>query len=89
MNRLVYAPIPSLPDASGEFVNYSHSFRQGLGCVLIQHGKEITYASRQSKSHEMNYPTHDLELVAVAFVLKFRDIIYMEKDVRPLQIKGV
>nr|KYP56354.1 Transposon Ty3-I Gag-Pol polyprotein [Cajanus cajan] len=36
----------------------------------MQKGKVITYASRQLKTHEQNYPTHDLELAAVVFVLK-------------------
>lgn len=30
----------------------------------------VTYASRQLKFHERNYPTHDLELAPVIFVLK-------------------
>ena len=30
----------------------------------------MAYASRQLKSYEMNYPTHDLELVVVMFALK-------------------
>nr|GEV74307.1 hypothetical protein [Tanacetum cinerariifolium] len=34
----------------------------GLGCVLMQRGKVIAYASRQLKTHEKNYATHDLEL---------------------------
>ncbi|KAA3465660.1 CCHC-type integrase [Gossypium australe] len=42
----------------------------GLGCVLIQKGKVITYVSRQLKSHESNYPTHDLELVVMVLPLK-------------------
>ena len=41
-----------------------------MGGVLMQKGKVIAYASRQLKSHEKNCPTHDLELVAVVFVLK-------------------
>ena len=43
--------------------------RQGLGCVLMQNDKVITYASRQLKKHEQNYPTHNLELAAVVFGL--------------------
>ncbi|GJY04413.1 putative reverse transcriptase domain-containing protein [Tanacetum coccineum] len=42
----------------------------GLGCVLMQRGKVIAYASRQLKIHEKNYTTHDLELGAVLFALK-------------------
>nr|GFB45559.1 hypothetical protein [Tanacetum cinerariifolium] len=44
--------------------------KKGLGCVLMQHRKVIAYASRQLKPYEVNYPTHDLELVAVVFALK-------------------
>ena len=36
----------------------------------MQHGRVITYASRQLKIHERDYPTHDLELAAVIFALK-------------------
>ncbi|XP_075077559.1 uncharacterized protein LOC142164177 [Nicotiana tabacum] len=36
----------------------------------MRHGKVITYASRQLKNHEKNYPTHYLELAAVVFALK-------------------
>ena len=36
----------------------------------MQHGSVVTYASRQLKKHEANYPTHDLELTAVVFALK-------------------
>ena len=38
--------------------------------MLMQHGKVIAYASRKLKVYERNYPTHDLELVAVVFALK-------------------
>lgn len=36
----------------------------------MQRGKVIAYASRQLKTHEVNYTTHDLELGAVVFALK-------------------
>ena len=42
----------------------------GLGCVLMQEGKVIAYASRQLRRHEENYPTHDLEMAAVVFALR-------------------
>ncbi|KAL4030794.1 hypothetical protein IC575_009046 [Cucumis melo] len=52
----------------------------GLGCVLMQQGKVVAYASRQLKSHEQNYPTHDLELASVVFALKiWRHYLYGEK----------
>ncbi|KAI3746351.1 hypothetical protein L6452_08781 [Arctium lappa] len=52
----------------------------GLGCVLMQRGKIIAYASRKLKIHEENYPTHDLELAAVVFALKlWRHYLYGTK----------
>ena len=69
-NRLVTAPILTIPSGSRGFVVYSDAFHQGLGCVLMQHGKVVAYASRQLKPYERNYPTHDLELAAVVFPLK-------------------
>ena len=52
------------------FTIYYDASIVGLGCMLIQQGKVIAYASRQLKSHEWNYPTHDLELATVVFALK-------------------
>ena len=56
---------------------YTNASRKGLGCVLMQEGKVIAYASRQLKSYELNYPTHDLELAAIVFALKiWRHYLY-------------
>ncbi|KAI5316249.1 hypothetical protein L3X38_045425 [Prunus dulcis] len=75
--RLTTAPVLTLPDDSGTFVIYSDASKQGLGCVLMQHGRMIAYASRQLKKHELNYPVHDLELAAVVFALKiWRHYLY-------------
>nr|GFC22236.1 retrotransposon protein, putative, Ty3-gypsy subclass [Tanacetum cinerariifolium] len=61
------------------FQIYSDASKKGLGCVLMQHGKVIAYASRQLKPYEVNYHTHDLELAAVVFVLKiWRHYLYGE-----------
>ncbi|MCO6516618.1 MAG: hypothetical protein J6586_09040, partial [Snodgrassella sp.] len=77
---LTHAPVLALPDDSGNFEIYSDASLNGLGCVLMQHGRVIAYASRQLKSHEMNYPTHDLELAAIVFALKiWRHYLYGEK----------
>ncbi|GJR45604.1 putative reverse transcriptase domain-containing protein [Tanacetum coccineum] len=69
-DNLCNAPILSLPDGPEDFVVYCDASNQGLGCVLMQRGKVIAYASRQLKIHEKNYTTHDLELGAVVFALK-------------------
>ncbi|XP_071718850.1 uncharacterized protein [Rutidosis leptorrhynchoides] len=77
--RLVSAPILALPSGSGGFQIYSDASKHGLGCVLMQHGKVIAYASRQLKPYKVNYPTHDLELAAVIFALKiWRHYLYGE-----------
>ena len=78
--RLGTAPVLTVPDGSGNLVVYSDALGKGLGCVLMQKGKVIAYASRQLKEYERNYPTHDLELVAVVFALKtWRDYLHVEK----------
>ncbi len=39
----------------------------------------MAYTSRQLKRHEQNYPTHDLEMVAIMFALKiWRHYLYGE-----------
>ncbi|KAL0540359.1 hypothetical protein IC582_024596 [Cucumis melo] len=78
--KLVSAPVVLVPDGSGSFLIYSDALKKRLGCVLMQQSKVVTYASRQLKSHEQNYPTHDLELAAVVFALKiWRHYLYGEK----------
>ncbi|GKC50035.1 putative reverse transcriptase domain-containing protein [Tanacetum coccineum] len=68
--RLVSSPVLTLPSGTGRYQIYSDASKKGLGCILMQHGKVIAYASRQLKPYEENYPTHDLELTAVVFALK-------------------
>ena len=68
--RLTTVPVLALPSGKDGYVVYSDASRQGLGCVLMQNGRVIAYASRQLKKMEQNYPTHDLELAAVVFALK-------------------
>ncbi|KAA0057168.1 pol protein [Cucumis melo var. makuwa] len=78
--KLVTAPVLTVPDGSESFVIYSDASKKGLGCVLMQQGKVIAYASCQLKSHEQNYPTHDLELAIVVFALKiWRHYLYGDK----------
>ncbi|WVZ54060.1 hypothetical protein U9M48_004925, partial [Paspalum notatum var. saurae] len=68
--RLTTAPVLTLPDPTKSFTVYCDASKEGLGCVLMQEGKVIAYASRQLRKHEANYPTHDLELAAVVHSLK-------------------
>ncbi|GJR79896.1 putative reverse transcriptase domain-containing protein [Tanacetum coccineum] len=68
--KICNAPVLALPDGPDDFVVYCDASKQGFGCVLMQRGKVIAYASRQLKTHEKSYTTHDLELGAVMFALR-------------------
>ena len=68
------------PACGKEYVIFSDASLNGLGCVLMQEGKVVAYASRHLKPHEKNYPTHDLELAVIVFALKIlRRYLYGEK----------
>jgi hypothetical protein len=58
------------PDIEKSFDVYYDASGSGLGCILMQEGRVIAYASRQLHQHEEHYPTHDLELAAVVHALK-------------------
>ncbi|GJY42238.1 hypothetical protein Tco_0429508 [Tanacetum coccineum] len=78
--KLCSAPILALPEGSEDFIAYCDASKKGLGVVLMQREKVISYASRQLKIHEKNYTTHDLELGAVVFALKiWRHYLYETK----------
>ena len=58
---------------------YCDASRDGLGCVLMQSERVVTYGSRQLKNHEQNYLTHDLQLATNVFSLKiWRHYLYGE-----------
>nr|GEV16830.1 putative reverse transcriptase domain-containing protein [Tanacetum cinerariifolium] len=78
--KLCSEPILSLPKGAEDFVAYYDASHKGLGVVLMQREKVISYASRQLKIHEKNYITQDLELSAVVFALKiWRHYLYGTK----------
>jgi hypothetical protein len=67
--RLMSPPVLVMPDLQKGFDIYCDACSQGLGCVLMQ-GHVIAYVSFRLQKHELNYPTHDLELAAVVHALK-------------------
>jgi hypothetical protein len=67
---LTTAPVLAQPDIEKPFDVYCKAPGSGLGCVLMQEGRVIAYASRQLRRHEEHYPTHDLELAVMVHALK-------------------
>ncbi|GKC41159.1 putative reverse transcriptase domain-containing protein [Tanacetum coccineum] len=81
-DKLCNAPVLALSDRPKDFVMYCDASGLGLGCVLMQRGKVIAYASRKLKTHEKNYTTHDLELGTIVFALKiWRHYLFGTKSV--------
>ena len=48
---------------------YCDASKAELGCVLMQSMRVIAFGTRHLNNHEQNYPTHDMELVAIVFAL--------------------
>ncbi|GJU35079.1 putative reverse transcriptase domain-containing protein [Tanacetum coccineum] len=82
-NALVLA----LSNGPEDFVVYCYASCQGLGYMLMQRGKVIAYASRQLKTHEKNYTTHDLELGAVANVVA--DALSRKETIKPRRVRAM
>ena len=77
---LIEVPVLTQPTHDKEYVIFSDASLNGFGCVLMQEGKVVAYASRQLKAHEKNHHMHDLELAAIVFALKiWRHYLYGEK----------
>nr|GFA27655.1 putative reverse transcriptase domain-containing protein [Tanacetum cinerariifolium] len=76
-DKLCSAPILALIEGSEDFVVYCDASLKGYGAVLMQREKVIAYASRQLRTREENYMTHDLELGTVFFALRlWRHYLY-------------
>ncbi|GKF63418.1 putative reverse transcriptase domain-containing protein [Tanacetum coccineum] len=63
------APILALPEGSKDFIAYCDASKKGLGVVLMQREKVISYASRQLKIHEKNYTTKNEEVGGMLIAL--------------------
>jgi hypothetical protein len=68
--RLTTTLVLTMPDMEISFSIYCDASGQGLGCVLMQDGHAMAYASRQLRRPKEKYPTHDLELATVVHALK-------------------
>ena len=68
--RLTSVLVLTVPSSQDLYVVYMDVSGTRLGCVLMQNCKVGAYISHQLKPHEINHPTHDLELAVVVFALK-------------------
>nr|GEV25903.1 putative reverse transcriptase domain-containing protein [Tanacetum cinerariifolium] len=75
------APILALPEGSKDFVVYCDASPKGLGDVVMQKEKVISYASRQLEIHEENYTNHELELgdSVILKVLPWNGVVHFGK----------
>jgi hypothetical protein len=69
-NLLTTSLVLAQPDTTKSFDVYCDAFGTGLGGVLMQGGRVISYSLRQLRRHEEHYPAHDLELAAVVMALR-------------------
>jgi hypothetical protein len=88
---LTTLPVLAQPDTTKPFDVYCDASGTGLGSVLMQEGRVISYSSRQLRRHEEHYPTHDLELAAAVMVLQtwchylLRNVIHIYMDHKSLK----
>jgi hypothetical protein len=66
---LTTSPVLAQPDTTKLFDVNCDASGTGVGGVLMQEGRVISYSSRQLRRHEEHYPTHDLELAFVVMPL--------------------
>ena len=69
-NALANDPVLKLPNFDKLFEVIVDACAQGIGGILQQDKHPIAYESRMLRVHKRNYPTHDLELLAIIHALK-------------------
>jgi hypothetical protein len=67
---LTTSPMLAQPDTDKPFDVYCDASGTGLGGVLMQECRVISYSSRQLRRYEEHYNTQDLELPAVVMALR-------------------
>nr|GEZ29243.1 putative reverse transcriptase domain-containing protein [Tanacetum cinerariifolium] len=82
--KLYSALILALPEGAEDYVAYWDASHKGLGAVLMQREKVISYASRKLKIHEKNYTTHDLDLGKANVVT---DALSRKERIKPLRVR--
>jgi hypothetical protein len=68
-----------MPGMKEPFLIFCDASGQGLGCVLMQDGPMVAYASRQLRKREEHYPTPDLKLAIVVHALQIWRYYHLDK----------
>nr|GEZ19693.1 putative reverse transcriptase domain-containing protein [Tanacetum cinerariifolium] len=87
--KLCSALMLALPEGIKDFIVYCDASNKGVGALLMQREKVISYASRQLKIHEKNYTTHDLELGAVVQILNAQTKARKSENIKKEDVGGV
>jgi hypothetical protein len=88
---LTTSPVLAQPDIAKPFDIYCDASGTGLGCILMQEGRVISYSSQQLRWHEDHYPTHDLELAVGVMTLRtwwhyvLRNVVHIYTDHKSLK----
>jgi hypothetical protein len=67
---LTHAPVLNIVDPDSEYLVCTDSCKEGLGGFLMQEGRVICYESKKLNEHEIDYVSHDIELVSIVHALK-------------------
>jgi hypothetical protein len=67
---LMTTPILNVPNMEENFLLYTYASKEGLGRVLMEDSRVISYNLKKLRRHEENYATHDLELLAIVYALR-------------------
>jgi hypothetical protein len=70
IDKLTRAPLLQLPDFSKTFELKCDASGIGIGGILLQEGKHITYFSKKLSGPSLNYSTYDKELNVLVRVLE-------------------
>lgn len=76
-NALVESPVLQNFDAKLEVTIEADASKNGVGCVLLQAGRPIFYASKSLNSAEINYSQTEKEFLAIVYACKrFHYFVY-------------